>query len=706
MTAFLVLLLLPEPAGLSPAAHRLGAATVLMVIFWVSQAIPIAATALIPLAAYPLLGIQSAENASEAYVNANIFLFFGGFIIALGIEKWGLHRRIALHVVHVIGGSPPRIVLGFMMATAFLSMWISNTATTMLMLPIAIALLNTLSEVELEAAGSNSDPRQTQAALSQLGIGLMLGIAYSASCGGLATLVGTPTNVTFLGQWKQLFPEAPEVSMGEWLPVFLPLTGLMLFSAYLVLTWRLPRQLGEHDPGRGFFRDRLRALGRASAGERAMLVVFVTTALLWVFRKPLQFGGGESREVWTLLPGWGPWYESFLIEQLGVEATVASGAVHDATVAMAMALLLFVLSVRTPTGQRERLIDWETVEHKMPWGIVLLLGGGFAMASAFHDTGLSAWLGETLASSLAGTPLPVIVICICLMMTFLTEFTSNVATVSTLLPILAGTAVTLGVDPRLLMIPATVTASCAFMLPIATPPNAIVFASGRVSMGQMIWHGLILNLLGVIFVTAVTFLLLVPIMDISLETLPDWAVPPRGTLSDRITKDELMAVLKSCGVLIVRGDPIDEFLLMKHVDRWDLPKGHVDPGESELECALRELEEETGILYTDINLVRDFRYWSRYVLPKLDARHPDQSKELIIFLARLQHETEIVVTEHLGYQWFPWRPPHAIQERTIDPVLAAVAEYVEHSKSTGDFPQGHPVTSEWRDGFSTRPPDT
>jgi len=499
---------------------------VLMAILWVSQAIPIAATALIPLAAYPLLGIQSAGDVSQAYVNANIFLFFGGFIIALGIEKWGLHRRIALHVVHVIGGSPPRIVLGFMLATAFLSMWISNTATTMLMLPIAIALLTTLGEVEAETAASEDSRRQTQEALSRLGIGLMLGIAYGASCGGLATLVGTPTNVTFLGQWKQLFPSAPEVSMGEWLPVFLPLTGLMLLSSYLVLTWRLPRHLGDHDPGRSFFRDRLRSLGKPSSGERAMLVVFITTALLWVFRKPLQFRSGETGESWALLPGWGPWYESFLMERLHADATVARGAVHDATVAMTMSLLLFVVSVRTSTGQRERLIDWETVERKMPWGIILLLGGGFAMASAFSDTGLSVWLGESLARSLAGTPLPVLVFCICLMMTFLTEFTSNVATVSTLLPILAGTAVTLGVDPRLLMIPATVTASCAFMLPIATPPNAIVFASGRVSMGQMIRHGLLLNLLGVIFVTAVTFWLLVPIMGISLDTLPAWAEPP------------------------------------------------------------------------------------------------------------------------------------------------------------------------------------
>lgn len=526
LAAFVIVLLVPVPESLSPAAHRLAAATVLMVVLWISQAIPIAATSLVPLAAYPLLGIQSAGDVSLAYVNANIFLFFGGFIIALGIEKWGLHRRIALHVVHLIGGSPRHIVFGFMLATAFLSMWISNTATTMLMLPIAIALLQTLGEVEASTATSDTGRNDVQAVLSRLGIGLMLGIAYGASCGGLATLVGTPTNVTFLGQWQQLFPDAPDVSMGEWFPVFLPLTGVMLMFAYIVLTWRLPRHLGDHDPGRSFFRERLRALGKPSSGECAMLLVFVSTALLWVFRTPLQFRDAESGEIWTMLPGWGPWYEAFLVDQLGADMSVAKGAVHDATVAMTMALLLFVFSVRGSTGEPERLIDWDTVEHKMPWGIILLLGGGFAMAGAFNDTGLSAWLGQTLAESLAGTPLPVLVFCICLMITFLTEFTSNIATVSTLLPILAGTAVTLGVDPRLLMIPATVTASCAFMLPIATPPNAIVFASGRISMGQMMRHGLILNLLGVMLVTAVTFGLLIPIMGISLESTPEWATPP------------------------------------------------------------------------------------------------------------------------------------------------------------------------------------
>jgi len=494
-----------------------------MAIFWVTQAIPIAATSLIPLAAYPLLGIQSAKTVSPAYVDASIWLFFGGFVIALGIEKWGLHRRIALHIVHLIGASPRLIVLGFMLATAFLSMWISNTASTMLMLPIALALLTMLAESSRGAnvvpsglaGASPSQNEVSHVAIARLGVAMMLGIAYSASAGGLSTLVGTPTNIAYLTQARNLFPDAPVPTMGEWMIVFLPLSAAMLAAAFVVLTWRLPRQLGTMNPERSFFADQIRALGRPSPGERAMLVIFATTAALWIFRKPLVFHvDGQSR---TILPGWGPLYESFLSGWLHVDADAASGMLHDSTVAMLMALLMFALAAPTSTGRWERLIDWETVEKKMPWGILLLLGGGFAMAKAFGSTGLSAYIGEWLAETLQDAPLVVLLAAVCLLMTLLTEFTSNVATVNTLMPILAGTALALDLDPRLLMIPATVTASCAFMLPIATPPNAIVFSSGRVSMRSMIAHGFLLNILGVILVTAITFWLLVPVLGIAVS---------------------------------------------------------------------------------------------------------------------------------------------------------------------------------------------
>lgn len=525
IAAFVLVLMLPTPEGLSPAGQRLGAVTVMMAVLWVTQAIPIAATALIPLAAYPLLGIQSARDVSPAYMDASIWLFFGGFVIALGIEKWGLHRRIALHIVHAIGASPRLIVLGFMVSTAFLSMWISNTASTMLMLPIALALLAMLAESatahEPASGGSaGASPSHTaaspsRAGLSRLGIAMMLGIAYSASIGGLSTQVGTPTNIAYLTQARQLFPEMPVPSMGEWLIIFLPLSGAMLAAAFVVLTWRLPRTLGGSNPSRSFFREQVAGLGRPSAGERAMMVIFATTAALWIFRKPLVFQiDGESI---TILYGWGPAFTRFLSSWLHVDADAAPDMVQDATVAMLMSLLMFAIAVPTGSGRWERLIDWPRVEQKMPWGILLLLGGGFAMAGAFSSTGLSEYIGTWLAETLQGASPVLLIGAICLLMTFLTEFTSNVATVNTLMPILAGTAVALELDPRLVMIPAAVTASCAFMLPIATPPNAIVFASGRVSMRQMIAHGVLLNLLGVGLVVLVTFWLLVPTLGIAAK---------------------------------------------------------------------------------------------------------------------------------------------------------------------------------------------
>ncbi len=245
---------------------------------------------------------------------------------------------------------------------------------------------------------------------------------------------------------------------------------------------------------------------------------------LWIFREPVHLDSEQHGRL-TLLPGWGPWYGQWLVRHLGINPDLAGNAIHDSTVAMLMALLTFLIPVKTAANGWQRLMDWETAERGQPWGILLLIGGGFAIADAFTQTGLSEWLGATLSTNLRGVPAVVLVFTICLMMTFLTEFTSNVATVSTLVPILAAAAVSLKVDPRLLMIPATVTASCAFMLPIATPPNAIVFASGKVSIREMMAYGLLLNLVGVVLVTLVAFVLMVPVMGISLQGLPDWVVP-------------------------------------------------------------------------------------------------------------------------------------------------------------------------------------
>lgn len=509
----------PSVDGLSAQGQRLAAVVLVMAILWVSQAIPIAVTSLIPLAAFPLLGIQPAKVVSVAYINQTIFLYLCGFIIALGIERWELHRRIALYCVFLLGSGPKRIVLGFMTATALLSMWISNTASTLLMLPIGLALVTTIEKAihpgdddsVLDSYADGDSP------IDKLGTVLVLGIAYAASIGGVSTLVGTPTNIAYDGFWKnpenaELFPQAAETSAGEWIVVFFPLSFLFLLICWGVLTMRIGKLPGMEKLSRPFIRKQIQSLGRLSTGEWAMLFIFMTTAILWVTRQPIRFEAGGA----PVLPGWGPAFEAMLIQN-GMDASTAKGAVHDSTVGMLMALLMFLIPVwRSDTRRYEAMMNWETVENKVPWGIILLFGGGFAIAGAFQSTGLAAWLGERIADVLAGQPTILLVAGICLLMTFLTEFTSNVATINTLLPVLLGTAMQLEIDPRLLMIPATVSASCAFMLPIATPPNAIVYGSGKISMRQMIRAGIALNLIGVLLVVLVTFLLLIPVMGIAV----------------------------------------------------------------------------------------------------------------------------------------------------------------------------------------------
>lgn len=502
MACFVVILCWPTPSGLSIEGQRLAAVTVLMAVYWVTQPIPIAATSLIPLALYPLLGILSASDACRGYADRNVFLFLGGFIIALSIERWGLHRRIALHVISRIGSSPKRLVLGFMVAAALLSMWISNTAATMLMLPIALALLTTLQETGGTSASTVVD---------RLTVPLLLGIAYAASCGGVATFVGTPTNLSLRGFWERQFvPEgyAP-LSLAEWMAVFLPLTVLMLASASLVMTIGLKPFPDSARQGRGFFRNQLTALGPATPAERRVFAVFVITALLWIFRRPLMFG--DLR----LLSDW-PGLITRLTGLFGRDTGYLTEMVDDSTIAIAMAVLLFLLPCGQPEHPKEPLMCWKSAERGVPWGMLLLIGSGFTMADAFNETELAGWLGSRFAEAFVGQHFVLLIMGVCLMLTFLTEFTTNVATVNTLLPTLAAMSVQLEIDPRLLLIPATVSASCAFMLPIATPPNAIVFGSGRIPMQAMIRYGLVLNLLGAMFVTAIVIMLGTRVMQIPL----------------------------------------------------------------------------------------------------------------------------------------------------------------------------------------------
>ena len=508
IAASLSVVLMPTPEGMQPEGKRLVAVTILMAGLWVTQVIPLAATSLLPLVLFPLLGIQLAEVVSNAYINDKVFLYLGGFIIALGIERWNLHRRIALNIVRIVGVSPRRLVLGFLLATGGLSMWISNTAATLLMLPIALALLKTLDDEQTcDADAAGGRPELLSA---KLAVPLLLAIAYSASIGGLTTIIGTPTNNQAVGIYREQFPDAPEISVAQWMLACIPMGAIYLFVTWFVLTRKLPGRT-EHDQSlRLELKQRLLNLGQPTTAEIRMLVMFVATALLWVFRKPLVIG------TMTLLPGWSEiseWW--FTLLGMSPEVGKLSGFVNDSTISMLMAVLLFCI----PSGTRDAddksvaLMNWPTAS-KLPWDIMLLFGGGFALAGAFGSTHLSEWLGNELQEPLRNLPVWAVIAIVCLLMTFLTEFTSNVATVSTLLPTLCAICIALKIDPRMLIVPATLATSCAFMLPIATPPNAIVFGSGRIQVRDMLRYGIILNLIGVPIFTIGTYLFIKPVLGI------------------------------------------------------------------------------------------------------------------------------------------------------------------------------------------------
>ncbi len=477
------------------------AVTAWVACWWISLAAPLGATSLLPLVLLPLLGALPLKDVALNYANPNIFLFMGGFMIALGIERWGLHRRIALHIVRAVGVGESRIVLGFMIASGLLSMWISNTATTLMMFPIGLAIIRSLPEI---ATGDESNNR------SRFPAALMLGIAYGASIGGVATPIGTPPNISFAGQFESLFPSAPVIGFGQWMLIFLPLSAVMMCVAWLVLT-RITCRVGRRAEtgGREVIREQLRKLGVMSGPERWMLALFVLTAILWITRRSITLGS-------FVVPGWS--------DGLAYLApTVFNPAyLHDATVALAVAISLFVIrGGRTENGRRVPLLDWSTA-RKLPWDILLLFGGGFAIAGAFRDTGLSRYVGQSLAILEGASPM-LMVAGTSFLMTFLTELTSNTATTEVMLPIIAGASTeALRLNPLLLMLPATISASCAFMLPVATPPNAIVFGTGQVEMRDMVRSGIILNLIGVVAITLTIYLLGRPLLGIAYS-LPDWA---------------------------------------------------------------------------------------------------------------------------------------------------------------------------------------
>ena len=507
---FVIILNLPTPDDMSAAAQRLAAVTALMAILWMTQALPIAVTSLIPIAAFPVFGIQDPQTVSQAYINSNIFLYMGGFMIALGIEKWGLHRRIALHIIKVIGSSPRRVVLGFMFATAFLSMWISNTASTLLMLPIGMAIIGSITE--LSSRESLEDSSQD---IHYFSVALLLGIAYSASIGGVTTLIGTPTNISFQQIWLIQFPDAPQLSAGEWMVMVVPFGATFLFLTWFVLCWKIPRFSNSQESSKKIILEHIQKLGRPKRAEILMAIIFTMTAILWVTRKPLSFGGEFQIPGWEQLP-------IHFLNQWGIVVKNPSQWINDSTVAIGMVILMFAIPARKSEQEKtEYLMDWETAE-RLPWGVLLLIGGGFAIAGAFQSTQLSNWVGHIFSELVAGWPAWALILTACFMLTFLTEFTSNIATVNAVLPILAATAISLDIDPRLIMIPAAISASCAFTMPIATPPNAIVFASGKIKITDMLKYGILLNLIGVLLLTAFMLFYFIPQMGIEIGNVPEW----------------------------------------------------------------------------------------------------------------------------------------------------------------------------------------
>ena len=482
LIGFVAVLLLPVPEGMGAEAHKTAAVAALMICWWISEAVHIGVTGFVPIALFPLLGIASSREVSAHYANHLIFLFIGGFIIAHAMAAWNLHRRIALTTIARFGSRPRPLVLGFMVTTAALSMWISNTATTMMLLPVAMAVVNQLAR-SAEIRGTPTSPGATRLARDAFGCVLLLGIAYSASIGGIGTIVGSPTNVAFLGFAADALPDLPSVGFIQWSTVCLPIV-----VAFLPLTWLYLCRFGGSIPlasirfasSQSVIRDELAALGPITVPEKRVLAVASLTGLLWIFRAPLELGSFS-------LPGWS-------------ELFPVPGDVHDSTVAMAMAVLLFVL----PSGRSEgagsgRMLDWEGAARSIPWGIVFLIGGGLALAAGISESGLAAWAGSWLGA-MQGMPGWLLVIAICVLVTIMTETTSNVATVLMLSPVIAAMAAEIGVNPYLLLIPMAVTSSFAFTMPVATPPNAIIFSSGWITIPQMFRAGVVLDAIGLLVV--------------------------------------------------------------------------------------------------------------------------------------------------------------------------------------------------------------
>ncbi|PMC67777.1 SLC13 family permease [Corynebacterium aurimucosum] len=454
------------------ALRAVAAVTILMGVWWMTEAIPLAATALLPLVIFPLAGVGTIKDVGAPYASSTIFLFMGGFLIALALQRWNLHRRMALFVVKVVGTSPKQLILGFMLATGFLSMWVSNTATAVVMLPIGISVLS----LTADAVGGMANQKKFATAL-------MLGIAYSASIGSLGTLIGTPPNTLLSGYMKET--HGIVLGFGKWMMVGMPLAFIFLFIAWFMLITVFKPEMDKIPGGRELIDSEIEKLGPWTGPQIMTGIIFLGAALAWVII-PLLVGKESNYD--------------------------------DAIVGIAAGLLLFTIPADAKTGVR--LLDWKTA-NEMPWDVLLLFGGGLSLSSMFNKSGLSLWIGE-MAKGLGGLPTILLIASVALLVLFLTEITSNTATAATFLPIMGGVAVGIGltengdINVLLLTIPVALAATCAFMLPVATPPNAIAYGSGYVKIGDMIKGGIGLNLIGCVLITITVYLLAIPVFGLVL----------------------------------------------------------------------------------------------------------------------------------------------------------------------------------------------
>lgn len=475
-------MLLPVPTGMSPEARNVGLVTLLMALWWMTEAIPVYATAFLPMVLYPLLGIMPSGETAINYGHDFVLMMISGFFLAMAIEAQNLHKRIALIIITTLGTSRPVLLLSMMLATAFISMWIANVTAALLMLPIGMALI--LKEESLTGKSSSF------AAV------MMLGIAYSASVGGTATLIGSPTNMIFTGIFARMFPNAPGVGFFTWLKIGLPLVVLFLPLVwfYLVRFYKVKDSL----PGsKEMMQVELDQLGRMSKGEFRVLMIFVFASLGWVFRENLMIDT-------FVLHGWA--------SLLGLE-----GFAHDSTVGMTAAMLLFMVS----DGKGGRLLNWKTAA-KIPWGVGVIVGGGYAMASGFKVTGLASWIGGQLAF-ISSYPTFVVIFIVVAVILFFTEINSNTATANIFLPVLASLSVAGNINPLLLMVPATFASSFVFIMPAGTGPNTVIFGSNRISAPEMARAGIGLKLITLIFLPLVLYLLIGYVFGHD-RSLPVWAL--------------------------------------------------------------------------------------------------------------------------------------------------------------------------------------